>query len=59
MKDKAPTIKAKGYPTFIAVRKIRISPAKLGVGGAAMLAIENKNHHKVRVGEIAIPLCIK
>lgn len=36
--------------------KIKISPARLGVGGAAMLATLNKNHHNDNKGVMVRPL---
>jgi hypothetical protein len=39
--------------------KMIISPARLGEGGAAILAIEKKNHHKVIRGAIEIILRIR
>jgi len=39
--------------------KIKISPAKLEVGGAAIFPILNKNHHNAIKGLIVIILRIK
>lgn len=44
-KDISPTPNAKTQCHLTLHIKIIISPAKLGVGGAAILEIENKNHH--------------
>jgi len=39
---------------FKELMKIKISPNKLGEGGAAILKILNKNHQKQNVGAIEI-----
>jgi len=39
--------------------KIKISPARFGVGGAAMFAAPNRNHHSVKSGILETPLRIK
>ena len=45
-KEAKPTTKAIKPNIESELIKIKISPAKLGVGGAAILATLNKNHHK-------------
>lgn len=57
--DATPTIRAVRSLDLILDIKIIISPARLGVGGAAMLAAPNKNHHILNNGITVIPLRIK
>jgi len=55
-KEAKPTTKAIKPNIESELIKIKISPAKLGVGGAAILATLNKNHHKDNKGAIVNPL---
>jgi hypothetical protein len=54
MKERIPAIRVKVHNHPADEIKIIISPARFGEGGAAILVIENKNHHIERIGATEI-----